>query len=167
MLTYFLDENCMKMKEFRPAGACPWHPTSDPPMQLVLSSGGPIISDEESSTQYRFPIPHSPKTTACSSGSRISRMEHQPEKEGCQPIIWPKFAESCMKMKNLYRSGQTSKIVLCRSATGIGMGNWTQRSEDGHNYATSSATSLTSIPFNFFYLQWHYDFDPSINCNLQ
>ena len=26
-------------------------------------------------------------------------------KEGCQPIIWPRFAENCMKMKKLDREG--------------------------------------------------------------
>ena len=40
-------------------------------------------------------------------------------KRGRQPIIWPKFAQKCMKMKKIgpRKDGHTSKILLCRSAT--------------------------------------------------
>ena len=42
----------------------------------------------------------------------------QPER-GCQPIIWPKFAENCMKMKKIEPKGwdRVSKIFLCRHVT--------------------------------------------------
>ena len=36
-----------------------------------------------------------------SGGSRISQSEGAKLKVGCQPIIWPKFVENCMKMKEI------------------------------------------------------------------
>ena len=36
-----------------------------------------------------------------SGGSRISQKEGANLKVGSQPIIWPKFAENCMKMKEI------------------------------------------------------------------
>ena len=49
----------------------------------------------------------------------FSRWEHQP-KSGHQPIIWPNFSKNGMKMKKIGpRGGRASKILLCRSATGL------------------------------------------------
>ena len=39
-------------------------------------------------------------------------------RRGRQPIIWPNYAENCMKMKKI-RWGRVCKILLCRSATGL------------------------------------------------
>ena len=38
---------------------------------------------------------------------------------GCQPVIWPNFAENYMDMKNWTEVGRVPKLLLCRSATGL------------------------------------------------
>ena len=37
---------------------------------------------------------------------------------GCQPIIWAKLAENCMKIKKVGRGG-ASKILLCKSVSDV------------------------------------------------
>ena len=47
----------------------------------------------------------------------LSRRASIPKAGGHQPIIiWPNFAENCVKMKKIGMGA--SKILLCRSATG-------------------------------------------------
>ena len=79
------------------------------------SSPGPVQYQVTASQSCVHPIAASSCPTVLpSGGSKISKRGCQPEsvRELRQPIIWPKFATNCMKMKKIRPRGGVSIIKI-------------------------------------------------------